>query len=94
MKCPKCDFENPEQNRFCNKCATPLPEPEEGFSTTEMISPSRWSLTGKEIRETFWKRWKLIDGGFGPLFTLTAQADLKRQVNIMGSSTFPVDDRF
>ena len=25
MKCPKCQTVNPENSRFCNHCATPLP---------------------------------------------------------------------
>ncbi len=29
MECPKCHFENPEDSRFCGKCAIPLPSPEE-----------------------------------------------------------------
>ncbi|MCH8844485.1 MAG: zinc-ribbon domain-containing protein, partial [SAR324 cluster bacterium] len=26
MKCPKCQHENPEARKFCNKCGTPLVE--------------------------------------------------------------------
>ncbi|MCK4264616.1 MAG: zinc ribbon domain-containing protein, partial [Candidatus Aminicenantes bacterium] len=29
MKCPKCHFENPDDTRFCGKCGTQLPLPEE-----------------------------------------------------------------
>ncbi|NIO48616.1 MAG: zinc-ribbon domain-containing protein, partial [Candidatus Aminicenantes bacterium] len=28
MECPKCHSENPDDSRFCGKCATPLPSPE------------------------------------------------------------------
>jgi hypothetical protein len=28
-RCPSCDEENADRARFCQACATPLPEPEE-----------------------------------------------------------------
>jgi len=39
MKCPKCDFSNPENTKYCGNCATPLPVSEETMDArTETIS--------------------------------------------------------
>ncbi|MGB2763255.1 MAG: protein kinase [Candidatus Aminicenantaceae bacterium] len=70
MKCPKCDFENPEQNRFCNKCATPLPEPEEGsvHITKTLVAPTLELTSGS----TFAGRYQVIEelgkGGMGRIY--------------------------
>ncbi|MFX0206013.1 MAG: zinc-ribbon domain-containing protein [Candidatus Hodarchaeota archaeon] len=32
MKCPKCHFENPDDNIYCSSCATPLSSSEEVYS--------------------------------------------------------------
>ncbi len=43
MKCPKCNFENPSDTKFCGECATPLP-PSEEIS----VSPTQTLETPKE----------------------------------------------
>jgi serine/threonine protein kinase/Flp pilus assembly protein TadD len=43
MKCPRCDFENPEESRFCGNCASPLTPaevPEESRTKTFTGPPS------------------------------------------------------
>ena len=40
IKCPKCEFENPENNLFCGKCGTRFPLPEEAI-VTETLEASK-----------------------------------------------------
>ena len=59
MKCPKCNFDNPEDTRFCGKCGTQLPLSEE-------ISVSRTKTLQTPIKEltrgsTFAKRYEVIE---------------------------------
>jgi len=48
VKCPKCQFENPADTRFCDNCAAPLESAQEiTFSKTMTIqqpTPSSGSL--------------------------------------------------
>ena len=43
MKCPKCNFENPSDTKFCGECATPLPSSKEISA-----SPTKTLETPKE----------------------------------------------
>jgi len=46
IKCPKCDFDNLDDSRFCHKCATPLPSPEEiPVSHTKTLETPKEELT-------------------------------------------------
>ena len=37
MECPKCHFENPDDSRFCGKCAAPLPSKEDVFDVVGCV---------------------------------------------------------
>jgi serine/threonine-protein kinase len=43
MKCPECQFENPDNTRFCAKCAAPLHS-----SGDISVSPAKASETPAE----------------------------------------------
>ncbi len=70
MKCPKCQFENPADTRFCGQCATPLPQPEEFsiFATETLQTPLKELTTGA----TFAGRYQIIEeighGGMGRVY--------------------------
>ena len=70
MKCPKCQFENPAETRFCGQCATPLPRPEEFsiFATETLQTPLKELTTGS----TFAARYQIIEelgkGGMGKVY--------------------------
>lgn len=70
VECSKCHTQNTENSRFCNKCATPLPSPEEisAFST-KMFE----KITAKLARGTvFADRFEIIEelgkGGMGNVY--------------------------
>jgi TolB-like protein/Tfp pilus assembly protein PilF len=70
MECPKCHFDNPDDSRFCGKCATPLPSPEEISATpTKAIKKTPDKLTRGTI---FASRYEVVDelgsGGMGRVY--------------------------
>ncbi len=70
MKCPKCQFDNPEDTFFCGKCATPLPSSSQAaFPQTETLkTPVKELSTGC----TFANRYQIIEelgkGGMGKVY--------------------------
>lgn len=70
IKCPKCNFENPSDTRFCGNCAAPLyPSEKISASYTETLqTPKRELTTGS----TFAKRYQVIEelgkGGMGKVY--------------------------
>jgi serine/threonine protein kinase/Tfp pilus assembly protein PilF len=70
MKCPKCDFENPEETRFCGNCAEPLRSSEEtAVPQTETYQAPQDELT---TGSTFAGRYQVIEelgkGGMGKVY--------------------------
>ncbi len=59
MKCPKCQFDNPDDILYCGKCATPLKSSEDiSVSHTKTLETS----TGKLTRgTTFASRYEIIE---------------------------------
>ena len=68
MKCPKCNFKNPDDTVYCGKCATPLPSSKE-ISVTETLETPKEELT---TGSTFAKRYQIIEelgkGGMGKVY--------------------------
>lgn len=70
MKCPNCNFENPEHNRFCNKCGMPISVPGEDSvqKTKASVTPTLEFASGS----TFAGRYQIIEelgkGGMGRIY--------------------------
>jgi len=70
MKCPKCNFENPDDTLYCGKCAAPL-KPSEDISVplTETMETPKEELTTGSI---FAGRYQIIEelgkGGMGKVY--------------------------
>ncbi len=70
MKCPKCDFENPDTQRFCGDCGTQFTSSEEvSVSPTKTLETPTEELTRGT---TFASRYEIIEelgkGGMGKVF--------------------------
>ena len=70
VKCPKCQFENPEDTFYCGKCAIPLPSLKDiSVSQTETLLAPREELTTGTI---FAGRYQIIEelgkGGMGKVY--------------------------
>jgi len=70
MNCPKCNFENPDDSSFCNKCGAQLtPSEKAGTSKEETLLTPILELT---IGSTFAERYQIIEelgkGGMGKVY--------------------------
>jgi len=69
MKCPKCQTENPETQRFCGDCGTQLPVSEDIPALTKTIETYREELTRGTL---FAGRYEIIEelgkGGMGRVY--------------------------
>ena len=70
VKCSKCHTQNPENSRFCNKCATPLPSPEEisAFPTKTVEKTITKLARGTVFSDRFEIIEELGKGGMGNVF--------------------------
>jgi len=70
MKCPKCNFENPDDTLYCGKCAAPLL----AFEETDISYTKTLQISIKElpIGSTFAGRYQVIEelgkGGMGKVY--------------------------
>jgi serine/threonine protein kinase/uncharacterized protein HemY len=83
MKCPKCNFENPADTKFCGECAAPLhPSEEISAPLTKTLETPREELT---TGSTFAGRYQIIEelgkGGMGKVYK-AQDTDLKEKVAI------------
>jgi serine/threonine protein kinase/tetratricopeptide (TPR) repeat protein len=83
MKCPKCNFENPDTQRFCGDCGTQFPPAEEiSAPLTETLETPKEELT---TGSTFAGRYQIIEelgkGGMGKVYK-AQDTDLKEKVAI------------
>jgi len=83
MKCPKCNFENPDDTLYCGKCAAALhPSEEIAAPPTETLETPKEELT---TGSTFAGRYQIIEelgkGGMGKVYK-AQDTDLKEKVAI------------
>jgi tetratricopeptide (TPR) repeat protein/predicted Ser/Thr protein kinase len=68
IKCPKCQFDNPDDTIYCGKCTTPL-KPSEDISVTKTLETPVGQLT---TGSTFAGRYQIIEelgkGGMGRVY--------------------------
>ncbi len=82
-RCPKCNADNLDDSRFCHKCTTPLPSPEEiSVSQTKTLETPKEELT---TGSTFAGRYQIIEelgkGGMGKVYKAN-DTDIKEKVAI------------
>ncbi|MFO7979695.1 MAG: protein kinase [Candidatus Aminicenantes bacterium] len=67
IKCPKCQYENPEGTVYCGKCGTPLPS--QGSTITKTMETPKEELT---TGSSFANRYQIIEelgkGGMGRVY--------------------------
>jgi serine/threonine protein kinase/Flp pilus assembly protein TadD len=68
IKCPKCNFENPDDTLYCGKCSTPLKLSEKISATKTFMTPAKGLTSGT----TFATRYEVIEelgkGGMGRVY--------------------------
>ena len=73
VECPKCQTENPDSQKFCGECATPLPGIQDAVHTKTVETPSEELTTGS----IFAGRYKIIEelgkGGMGKVYRVFDQ---------------------
>jgi len=70
IECPKCHFGNPEESKYCNRCATPLPVPGDisAIPTKTMDSPEEKLTRGSIFAGRYEIIEELGEGGMGKVY--------------------------
>lgn len=66
--CPKCFAENPDSQKFCGECATPLPDQEKIIHTQTVETPVEELTTGATFAGRYHVIEKLGKGGMGKVY--------------------------
>jgi serine/threonine-protein kinase len=79
ITCPKCQIDNPETQKFCGECATPL-QPSKEIEVTETIVAAKEELTrGSTLGDRYEIIEELGKGGMGRVYRVE-DTKLKQEV--------------
>jgi len=79
LKCPKCQTDNPETQKFCGECATPLPSSEEVRVTETLETPTEELTRGTIFADRYEIIEELGKGGMGKVYRVEDKK-LKQEV--------------
>jgi serine/threonine protein kinase/Tfp pilus assembly protein PilF len=79
IKCPKCDFENTSDSKFCKECGTQLPSAEKIAVTETIEAPREELIRGSTLANRYEIIEELGKGGMGRVYRVE-DTKLKQEV--------------